>query len=421
MDLAALARERRARHGAPPRAPSAAERRLSNLRNSVATFIMRDGGRAKWLVAIVVLLGYGYRTVEDPFADGNVPAARWAPHEHWRTIRGWDRFVHDMTAHSRKRSWFRRVVLNLRTDKEELDHSDSGGEDGHEAESPTDIFNGRFEDSLRVTRCTSTQTAVIAYFCGTDVAANQDRKAEGGPKGSFGSHDASGIAKFEELLASKHSLAEVSGGVHERAVFRLGVGSEDGKAGYAHVWTIVGLPSGRYLWLQSFVSHYSLHKWMDTVDASTDGKGAEGLALATLKSKLKLLSTLFRIKVWDEAANSAYLELFGVDMIKSKAWSKHEHISHQRLGHFSWDTACAFPTPAEPVPGDPDGALQRYASLVESLDGADPQDVAAALGEMLGKPVGQSLLERRAKEGGSEEEEEEEEEEDDDQEDDMTE
>jgi len=79
--------------------------------------------------------------------------------------------------------------------------------------------------------------------------------------------------RFESWLKAMHALGEARG-KHPRYVYRLGVGTEGGEAGYAHVWNIVAQPDGTFYWLQSFVDHYSLPSWMRQSDAKGDRAGA---------------------------------------------------------------------------------------------------------------------------------------------------
>ena len=358
-ELAELAREREARRGAPSK-PSPTH--LQDAARVALQFAV-----AQRMVLCVGLIGVLIATTHlglrsDELVDGNIPAALREPHEHWQVIKSWSAssFVHDMTRQSRKRSWFRRVVLGLRSMDDELEGTDAGGEDGHEAEElDGDVSAAKpgrsFLETSRVTRCTTTNTAVVAYFCGAGVAADQDRASEGGPKGYHGGLGSEPVVAFNSTLDLIHRGGRLRG-THPRLLYRLYVSSEEspdhsrGEQGYSHVWTIVALPDGTYHWLQSFISEYSLHTWMSLLDAR--GAGQQPGALLTLgdiQAKLSTLTTLFKISRWDEDANRAYLSLFNVDMRHGQR-DKHinrdrARISTQRLGSFGWDVACEYPTP----------------------------------------------------------------------------
>lgn len=49
-------------------------------------------------------------------------------------------------------------------------HIDYGGVDGHVAESG-DLLD---LETIRVTRCTTTRSAITAYMCGAEIATNHD-------------------------------------------------------------------------------------------------------------------------------------------------------------------------------------------------------------------------------------------------------
>mmetsp|Transcript_45712 Transcript_45712/g.143022 ORF Transcript_45712/g.143022 Transcript_45712/m.143022 type:complete len:177 (-) Transcript_45712:29-559(-) len=160
-----------------------------------------------------------------------------------------------------------------------------------------------------------------------------------------------------------HALGEARG-KHPRYVYRLGVGTEGGEAGYAHVWNIVAQPDGTFYWLQSFVDHYSLPSWM----RQSDAKGERDLLFETVLLKLEALRELFRLVAWDRAANANYLRLFNVDMDRARRVDKRETAMHQRLHHFSWDLACGYPAAGQREPLDP---AAMVASLGVEIAAAD--------------------------------------------------
>jgi len=304
----------------------------------------------------------------DPLADGQVPAAAREPHEHWHFLNDSPTIVRDLTAGARKPFWKR--LLKMKEMFEEIEDADYGGEDGHEAEDMDDgVGEGArigtrdmhmLTETMRVTRCATTSSALAGYFCGRSVQHNQDRHSAT-RKGYFGGSGHEAIVPLNSTLAIHHAEGEralaAGTGAHRRLVYRIGVAPEDGAAGYAHVWTVVALPTGRFYWLQSFIGHYSLHSWMRKLEREHGvAEAARGLSLETLQRKLTTLASLFRFDRWDEAANTAYESLFNVDMFRARgkrdALTKREKVEHQRLGSFQWDVACEFPTPTAPLVAD---------------------------------------------------------------------
>jgi len=362
-DLAALRKAREARHGVPKPPPSSL---LTQVLLPLAAVPAKY-----FLLAAAVSFSAWRLAGSDPLAGGAVPAAKRPPDQHWTHLKSNPNIVRELTANA-GRGWFRRM-LKTRTVREEIENADYGGENGHEAEEPDDGvgYSGRFGardqrmfmETLRVTRCVTTQSALVAYFCGAAIQHDQDHDAVN-PKGFYGGYGRDAVSQFNSTLSAFHARGEAAGN-HERRVYRLGVGSEDGQAGYAHVWTIVTLESGHFYWLQSFIGHYSLISWMSTVEkqVGSSARAAAGMDLATLQGKLALLQTLFDFDSWTEQTNDAYLALFHVDMIQARSkrdgLTKHERVAHQRLGSLSWDVACTFPTPDEPEVGNADGAFLK--------------------------------------------------------------
>eukprot|EP00339_Tiarina_fusa_P020331 CAMPEP_0117073676 /NCGR_PEP_ID=MMETSP0472-20121206/51880_1 /TAXON_ID=693140 ORGANISM="Tiarina fusus, Strain LIS" /NCGR_SAMPLE_ID=MMETSP0472 /ASSEMBLY_ACC=CAM_ASM_000603 /LENGTH=194 /DNA_ID=CAMNT_0004798331 /DNA_START=574 /DNA_END=1155 /DNA_ORIENTATION=- len=173
---------------------------------------------------------------------------------------------------------------------------------------------------------------------------NQDVALEDKRKSSY-----LGVSSFSEYIACRHGKAEASNnGSHRRAVYRIGVGCEDSLAGYSHAFNIVAQPDGTFLWLQSYISQYSLQTWMSKRDS--DGSPYGHLSLDQLLDKLQKVERLMGIWSWTPQANADYYELFGVnkdaEALKhgkpavSTTW-EHTH----RLSVFVWDEACEYPLP----------------------------------------------------------------------------
>ena len=76
-------------------------------------------------------------------------------------------------------------------------------------------------------------------------------------------------------------------------------------------------PDGTYLWLQSFINHYSFATWLQKKDTAKETGLAGHLTYDELLNKLDDIDRLMNIDRWDADANDLYyLDLFGVDMFK---------------------------------------------------------------------------------------------------------
>lgn len=190
--------------------------------------------------------------------------------------------------------------------------------------------------------CFAIPPAITAYFCGADVASNQDVGLGKKRKGFF-----SGVKSFAEFLSCRHEQGERTG-EHHRSVYRIGIGNQDNRSGYSHAFSIIAQPDGSFYWLQSFIKHYSLQNWMEKVDAV--GNSYAHLSLKQLQSKLEQVSRLMNISSWSPEANDDYYELFGVDKEKEalKRGKPPVHSTWKpthRLDSFAWDEACEYPLP----------------------------------------------------------------------------
>mmetsp|Transcript_27269 Transcript_27269/g.81202 ORF Transcript_27269/g.81202 Transcript_27269/m.81202 type:complete len:382 (-) Transcript_27269:192-1337(-) len=327
----------------------------------------------KVLLAAGVLVAMLLKARSSPFYGGAIPAASVKLGGHWDDILRHPSFTRKMCSYTRTTPWWRGGFLSLREKsfREHVEAADIGGEHGHEPE-PLDTDDNQVggAESMAVTRCTSTQFAVTAYFCGLDVAHNRDSAEDAAKAPSVIGGQGIGeseIDKFESWLKAMHALGEARG-KHPRYVYRLGVGTEGSEAGYAHVWDIVAQPDGTFYWLQSFVGHYSLPSWM----RQSDAKGERDLLFETVLHKLEALRELFRIVAWDRAANANYLRLFNVDMDRARRVDKRETAMHQRLHHFSWDLACGYPAAGHRTePLDP---AAMVASLGVEIAAADEEE-----------------------------------------------
>ncbi|KAL7544214.1 hypothetical protein ACHAWF_007599 [Thalassiosira exigua] len=210
------------------------------------------------------------------------------------------------------------------------DGDDFGGPGGHVAE-PVD-----WEDveSIRVTRCATTQTAVTAYFCGADVATNLDVG-----RGSNRKMPHFGTESLQKYLQCRYEQGERNDGVHRRSVYRIGIYSSE-NPGYNHAFNIVAQPDGTFFWLQSFIGHYSLTTWMKKADAKKVSGLSGHLTYPELLEKLRKVGRLMSTYSWTDQANADYLDLFNADK------TNESKLNPGRLDVFDWEEACEYPLPS---------------------------------------------------------------------------
>ena len=292
----------------------------------------------------------------NPLSNGKIPAAKRAPHQHWKYISNDVSFVRTITdgiaAKVKKRGTtpdqhtLLSKDLKKRIDSKSIEYTfiekvDFGGMDGHVPEG-SDMLD---LEEIRVTRCSTSRSAITAYFCGVDVTMNQDVAL--GFNGKMNQH---GTKSFRQYLQCRYEQGVADGGTHRRMVYRLGVGCKDSLAGYSHAFSIVAQPTGTYYWLQSYISHYSLSTWMKKVDKSKQSGLAGILTYGEIMTKLDGIDRLMKIDSWTTQANTDYLDLFNVDKDletasgnrgrKIKKWN-----ADHRLQSFYWDEACEYPVP----------------------------------------------------------------------------
>ncbi|EJK73346.1 hypothetical protein THAOC_05038 [Thalassiosira oceanica] len=196
--------------------------------------------------------------------------------------------------------------------------------------------------ACKVTRCSTTTSALTVYFCGTGVATNRDLVLGSGRKSPT-----VGTDTFRKYLSCRFDEG-VKKGSHHRSVYRLGVGCKDPMAGMSHAWVIVAQPDGTFYWLQSFISHYSLATWMKKKDSLTESGVAGRLTFDELMGKLDGLERLMSINAWTDEANRDYQDLFNVDKnLESVSWRSKKWTEDSRLVLFSWDEACEYPAGGE--------------------------------------------------------------------------
>ena len=302
---------------------------------------------------VALLIAASKSTLFDfnPLSKGKIPAAKKDPNEHWNYLEKDVSFVRTMTdgiaawkAKFAKKHTTPKEVKKLLDEHEMqmkyIEGVDFGGMDGHVPEG-TDLLD---LEEIRVTRCSTTRSALTAYFCGVDVATNQDAALGLDGKGYI-----SGTKSFKRYLKCRHQQGMKNGGIHKRSVYRLGVSCKDDLAGYSHAFSIVSQPDGTFYWLQSYISHYSLSTWMKKVDHTKQSGLAGKLTYHELISKLNTIDRLMRIDSWTTEANDDYLDLFNVDknLERMKEGNRGRQIKKwtddHRLDTFVWDEACEYP------------------------------------------------------------------------------
>ena len=301
----------------------------------------------KAAVGVFLVLACRRFLEDNPLANGKIPASDLPPEQHWDRISKDDMFVRAMVKNIGKKhkTAGEATVMNHRATKGDLTiamgYVDFGGPNGHVFET-MDLSD---MESYRGTRCSSTMSALTAYFCGANVAENMDVGLGAKAKMPF-----FGVRSFSDFLSCRHEKGKANQGNHRRSVYRIGIGTQDSLAGYSHAFNIVAQPDGTYHWLQSFIGHYSLRTWMERTDAF--GKPLGKLTLEQLQEKLTTLERLMDISEWTPTANQDYLDLFGVDK-ESEARNRGRgpvqlgwKPSH-RLSSFIWDEACEFPAGEE--------------------------------------------------------------------------
>ena len=298
--------------------------------------------RAILIVAFAVI----FRRWLNPnvLANGKIPASDVAPADHWTRIKNDDGFMRRLTEHlGGNRDRKLENEMKMKSGKVEilLDLVDFGGPDGHNAETM-----GGWNDieSMRGTRCSTTRSAVTAYFCGADVAQNQDLALGASRKPSN-----PGVQSFADYITCRYNQGESNGGNHKRAVYRLGIGCEDSLAGYSHAFSIIAQPDGSFFWLQSYIGHYSLQSWMEQGDVLGNPHGH--LSYDQLIQKLQKVERLMNIWSWTPQANADYFELFWVDKEEKALENGKPPVARtwdptHRLSSFVWDEACEYPLPS---------------------------------------------------------------------------
>ena len=250
---------------------------------------------------------------KDDLADGHIPASDRS--DHWAfLLANRMNFVRDYTRHADKGSLLNLPSFNDFVESAGARTADVGGEERHAPEEIDLLGTAReMAESVAVTRCTATNYAITAYFCGSEAADNMD-SGKWRPGTVFGG----GLRAFEGLLDRQEA---------QRLVLRFGLGS--GEAKIDHVWMIIGEADGSFVWLQSYIDEYSLGTWMELANST----GVNPMSLSGLRRRVELLKILAQAKDgWDEEADDAYFELFNVRV-------NDRQERHNARGAPRWDKA----------------------------------------------------------------------------------
>ena len=241
---------------------------------------------------LAVALAAGYSFVNAPASEaagGNVPAMNRAPKDHWLHIYYSPFLVRDLSRSSahqdhsvlgRVKHLFRPGLKDTKLDSKgrEVDY---GGADG----SAFEEMDIRDPDSVVGTRCASTKFALSVYFCGAATANGDELNTWNGWAG--------GLEALRETLESMRMLSR-KGGVHPAFVYELSLGQKErSDPALEHVWTIVAQPDGTYMWLQSYIQHYTLQKWMKEALR----RGEQYLTYEQLTAKLDKYQELVRGRI----------------------------------------------------------------------------------------------------------------------------
>ena len=341
------------------------ERPSNNPISLILNSFSKQTSRTKIVLIIILAVGLKYFCYPDPLANGKIPASDVSPNDHWNRIQSDDTFMRRLTEHLDRKNRNIRLEHELKEKSGKieivLDRVDFGGFNGHRAELSSGVWDGDIE-KMRGTRCSTAQSAITAYFCGADVATNQDvaldpvlRKPH-----NFGIRSFSTYVKCRHEQGRREDEGENNVESHRRAVYRLGVGAEDSLSGYSHAFSIIAQPDGTFFWLQSFISQYSLQRWMSKTRSHPDGTTTPigHMTLEELLERLDKLERLMNIRGWTTQANSDYDELFDVDKEKEAIKRGKPPVSTtweptHRLAHFYWDEACEYPLPPTTIPQVP--------------------------------------------------------------------
>jgi len=199
----------------------------------------------------------------------------------------------------------------------------------------------RDPDSVVGTRCASTKFALSVYFCGAATANGEPNEWNAW---------AGGLEALRETLESSRLLSMRDGtNVHPAFVYELSLGQrERSDPALEHVWTIVAQPDGTYMWLQSYIQHYTLQKWMKEAMR----RGEQYLTYDQLMAKLDAYQELRAAAAtgWTARANTLYKELFWVDVREN---GDVRFSAANAIEDLWWQIRCKYPTDKNPPPPGP--------------------------------------------------------------------
>jgi hypothetical protein len=320
------------------------------------------------IVTITCFLLYFYTNYwNDPFRNGTIPAGQREPNEHEKLFIASDlSFVRQMSDPLTV-GFFKHLMQKIFEDDNEdgmtykpteegkelieareLERAfekrvDYGGNDGHIAER----IDWDDNESIRTTRCSTTRSALTAYYCGRNIAKNNDLAL-------FGSNWKGvnfGVTSLKEYIQCRYYEYKNNLHRHRRSVYRIGIGCSKGCDGFGHAFSIIAQPDGTFLWLQSFIGFYSLSTWMKKEDSRKVSGLSYRLTFDELMDRLLTVDRLMTVSAIADLiieSNSHYNVLFNVDQTE-EALRNHREIPwnpDHPLDTFYWDEACEYPLTA---------------------------------------------------------------------------
>lgn len=170
------------------------------------------------------------------------------------------------------------------------------GEDAWLASHKAEVFDMR-RGRVGVTRCSTSQYAVITYFCGHTVADTDGELYWWGPQ------------EWRTLVRAISLKAIKSNGTRPQPVFRVHV-TQPSDASLGHTFAVHFLPDGRVQVYQSFIGHYSLQDYLKDhgpMDEQQFGRFMDNL------------QALEEAEDWTPEVNKLYRDNFLVDLSMSSS------------------------------------------------------------------------------------------------------
>jgi hypothetical protein len=114
-------------------------------------------------------------------------------------------------------------------------------------------------EGMQGTWCsTMHQLALMAYYCGTEVAENQDIGLDEKQQ----KHSYVGVMSFSAFISCHHKQGECVS-MHCLSLYHIGVGTEDPVTGYSHAFNIIAQPDSSFYWLATILHQPLLTSKLD--------------------------------------------------------------------------------------------------------------------------------------------------------------